>query len=73
MERIAPEVIGEYDGAGGVLSVVGGTEQTAKHRTEAHDMEVIAVYYAGGDFAGSAETDDGEVNLGKGADLRNGL
>ena len=51
VQGLGPELIGEDDGALGIGSVVGGTEEAAEDGAQAHDFEVVAVDDAGGDGA----------------------
>ncbi len=62
VQRRAPESIGQHDCAGGIGTVVGGTEQAAEHRAQSHHLEVVAVDDSGGNLARRAEPHDGEVD-----------
>src|SRR5262249_53892113 len=73
MECIAPEGIGEDDGALGIGAIIAWSEQPAEYRLEPHYFEIMAVDYAAANFARLAEADHGEVYLREGAQFGDGV
>ncbi len=63
VERSTPESIGQHYGARGIGTIVRGAQQASHHGVKSHHVEVVAIDDPAMDFAGRAETDDGEVHL----------
>jgi len=46
MQRRPPEVIGQHHSSGGILTVIGRSQQASKHRAQAHHLEVVSIHHA---------------------------
>src|SRR6516165_12538671 len=60
-----PETVGKHRGACSIRSIVAHVEEPAKHRAQAHDLEVRAAHYAGTHFAWFAEPNHRETDRRK--------
>jgi len=63
MQRRPPEVIRQHHGSGGILSVVGRSQQASKHGAQAHHLKVVPVHNARWNLAWRTQTHDREIHL----------
>jgi hypothetical protein len=55
--------MGQHHSSGGILTVIGWSQQASKYGVQAHDLEVMAIHHAGWYLAWRAQTHDRKVDL----------
>jgi len=63
VQRRSPEVMGQHDSSGGILAVIGRSQEAPKHGAQAHHLEIVSIYHARWNLARRAQTHEREIHL----------